>query len=495
MSRPTANLPTWTLPMILIGLVVVSGVIVAAGWTMTRPNDAARHVDRADRTERWNDNGRARLLPSREPAETPRLAGNTRGDDRGPEDPPVRKRVPDDTSDGWSGAIVLRRSISPVAPADPALEAPTPTNAKDPPLKSPLRWNVEKPAGGIGLIMPIEVAKIDDGSIPFTVRRLQFPDGKPEKLRLAVTPVMHDDLGSILTTMGPGYAFTQLRKADVFSFDVMKKHDVVFLTCADMYVQDFQAASALRKFVANGGTLYASDLRGDLLLAAFPEFRMKIALLPGVPQKVDASVVDDGLRSFLNRKTIPLSFDAPDWRPASFDPAKVTVCLKSEYRDNQGRAVQAPLLVKFRHQKGTVIFTSFHHTKNDSEIVRKLLDFLVFATVNARSEARLRDLMHRYHFSLHEMRPAAVNPDMKIEGTYQHQGGGLQIALGFENLGARLKLTLRSPSSKTIEHVDQGLYIIEIPKAEPGLWRYEVTPLELPHRNFPILIAVGSVRS
>ena len=79
--------------------------------------------------------------------------------------------------------------------------------------------------------------------------------------------------------------------------------------------------------------------------------------------------------------------------------------------------------------------------------------------------------------------------------TYEHQAGDLQIALGFESLGARLKLTLRSPSGRIVEHTDQGLYVIEIPAAEPGLWRYMVTPLELPYANFPIIVAVGAAKS
>ena len=84
--------------------------------------------------------------------------------------------------------------------------------------------------------------------------------------------------------------------------------------------------------------------------------------------------------------------------------------------------------------------------------------------------------------------------DRKAEGTCRHEGGGLQIALGFENQGAKLKLTLRSPSGPTVEYEDQGLYLIEVPKAEAGVWQYTVTPIELPHANFPILVAVGKAK-
>jgi len=87
-----------------------------------------------------------------------------------------------------------------------------------------------------------------------------------------------------------------------------------------------------------------------------------------------------------------------------------------------------------------------------------------------------------------------VAPERKIKAAFDHQGGGLQIALGFEHAGAKLKLTLRSPGGQTIEHVDHGLYLIEIPKAEAGLWRYTITPIELPYANFPMIVAVGAAK-
>src|SRR5207253_610917 len=122
------------------------------------------------------------------------------------------------------------------------------------------------------------------------------------------------------------------------------------------------------------------------------EFRARMPVLPGVPQNVEASVVDPGLQSYLGHKTIPLCFEADSWRPAAFDGTKVEVCLRGTYRNQLGQTKLAPLLVKFRVQKGTVIFTSFHHAKNDGAIVRKLLDYLIFTTVNARSETRVKEL-------------------------------------------------------------------------------------------------------
>ncbi len=382
-------------------------------------------------------------------------------------------------------------------PGSPQREQGAPKEQGSP--KAPINWAVEAAAPSkraeTNLIVPIEVARIEQDNLHFTLRRLKFPDGDPRPLKLAVTPFMHDDVAGLLKSMGAGYRYTTIRNEDTWSFMTLRNFDVVFLTCADMNLQDFQAAMPLRKYVEAGGTLYASDLRGDLLMAAFPEYRTRFPHLPGVAQSLEANVIDKGLQAHLGRKTIPLHFDAANWRPASFDASKATVCLKGAYRNNLGETWSAPLLVKFRAGKGTVIFTSFHHSRNDNAIVQKLLEYLVFSSVSARSEARVKELMLRSQFAAEDLRPAFVSADRKAEGSCRHEGETLQIALGFENQGAKLKLTLRSPSGKIVEHEDQGLYLIEIPQAEAGVWQYTVTPSELPHANFPILIAVGKPKN
>jgi hypothetical protein len=491
-ARHDEALPGWLAPALLAGLIAVGGVIALVGWLAMSPDQrAVGDAELAARTEAAP--AVETPAPASEQTPVPTPEPNAIVEPAPRDEIVLQRRMPVGDAPGPNAVASIDRQGDP-EPAPPKLKTPAPEEKK-PALIAPLQWTLE-PADsrGMYLIMPIEIAKVENTSIPYTVRRLKLSGDAPRQLRLAVTPVMHDDLGSVLTSMGDGYRFAQLRKEDVFNYDMLRKYDVVFLTCADLYAQDFQAAGPLRKFVMNGGTLYASDLRGDLLQAAFPEYRSLAPVLPGVPQNVEASVVEPGLRSYLGRRSIPLQFEAPDWRPPPFDPAKVTVCLRGTYRNNRGDALIMPLLVKFNMQKGTVIFTSFHHTKNDSAVVRKLLDYLVFASVSARSEARVRELMQRSKFSAHELRPVVLNSADAIEGTYEHTAGGLQIACGFENLGARVKVTLRSPGGQVIEHAEEGLYLIEVPKAEPGVWRYTVTPLELPYGNFPIIVAVGGGR-
>lgn len=342
------------------------------------------------------------------------------------------------------------------------------------------------------LEMPLAAASKAPTELHYSVRRLRLDGGPTKALRLGVTTAGHDDVGTILSKMGEGYRYIKLQNQDLLSYSKLCNFDVLFLNCIDLYAHDFQATLPLRKFVEQGGTIYASDLRGDQVLAAFPEFRARQPLFPGVPQVVEATVVDAGLQAYLGKKKIPLNFDAPSWRPAAFDPNKVTVCLTGEYRNQLGQSQTAPLLVKFRVHQGTVIFTSYHHSQKDSDAVKNVLDYLVFASVNARSEARLRSLLKNHDFTATQMRPAALTMNQPMSLAYQHTGGGLHVALGFESTGARLKLTLRSPSGQTIEHEDDGIFLIDVPNAVEGDWQYTVTPLDLPYANFPVVVAVGT---
>ncbi|MBI2804372.1 MAG: hypothetical protein HYX68_05230 [Planctomycetes bacterium] len=474
-EEPNASLEPWLIWPILSGLIVACGLIVLVGWGLTKPAEVTARAP-----ARRSMSGR--LAPRTMTLVVARTVTTKAKTDLGldQEDPPPEP-------------VLLRRRLPDSMDALPVESMRPPTKAAAAPL---VRWQAEPaPSRYANLILPIEMATMESATIPHRVRRLKLADQPVKALRLAVTPTAHDDLGSLLTKMGDGYRFTTLGRAGTRSLASLQKYDVVFLTCSDLYPKDFQAVGPLRKFVEQGGTVYASDLYGDLLVAAFPEFRARVRVLPGVPQTVDAYVVESAMQSYLGRRVLPLNFEAGDWRPAPFDPAKVTVCLRGLYRNNLGQTQTAPLLVKFRCEKGQVIFTSFHHTRNDAQVVRNVLDYLIFAAVNARSEARLNDLMKQCGFAAASVRLAHLSFGKTLQSTHRHAGGGLQMALGFEHAGAELKLTLRAPGGRTLFHQSKGLFLLEIPAAEAGEWSWTVTPTQLPHANFPVLIAIGSARA
>jgi hypothetical protein len=476
-NKSKTGFPAWILIPILAGLVTFSGLIVTIGWLIAAP------VGPPAATE----TSAAPVMPSaiQEVPTTPEL-----------EEVPPTPRVP----------IVLPRRMPvshrdealPLLPSEPT-RGHTPQELKRAP-KTEMHWMLEKLAPAkngapSNLMLPIEIAKMPDAAIPYNVRRLSLPGEAPKPLKLAITPFVHDDIARLLNDLGQGQRCVSIPKLNLQSMEILKLYDVVFLTCAELYTQDFQATAFLRKFVERGGTLYASDLQYDRIVRAFPEFQSKQPALPGVQQDIEAVVTDKGLEAYLGHKKIPLSFDAPDWRAASFDPAKATVCLMGTYRDTLGKTGVAPLLVKFRHGEGTVIFTSFHHSRNETPTVRKMLEYLALAPLNARNEARIHEMMRRSDFTPDDLRPLLLHAGKAMRQTYHHTGGGIQVALGFEHVGAKIKLTLRAPNGNTIEHEGEGLYLIEVPNAERGAWQCTITPIELPGRSLPMLNAIGRMKS
>ena len=81
--------------------------------------------------------------------------------------------------------------------------------------------------------------------------------------------------------------------------------------------------------------------------------------------------------------------------PAGTRPIRkrqATFYLRGNYRPKTGgERVTAPLLAKVPFGRGTIIFTSFHNEKVNSELETKLLKFLVFAAVTAKETAAAQE--------------------------------------------------------------------------------------------------------
>ena len=67
----------------------------------------------------------------------------------------------------------------------------------------------------------------------------------------------------------------------------------------------------------------------------------------------------------------------------------------------------------------------------------------------------------------------------------------LQFVLGFEDGGARLRLTVVGPDGTRLEKEGGATFTIDAPAAAAGQWHYTVTPLAVPYANFPFSLTVG----
>lgn len=341
------------------------------------------------------------------------------------------------------------------------------------------------------------------------------------KKRIGITPVFFDDMGKLLTSLGAGYKYKEIDLDELLDPATFDEFDIIFLTCGDASkswlgakIRDAERGresfkvkpevqerlrTNLRYFVERGGTLYASDWRFRLLANAFSE-RINWSQIEGgkegAKQQLLAKVVDPDLQELLG-SNIELDFEEPGWYPSAFRGSEMTTYLEGTYRTLGGEEATAPLLVKFPFGDagGSVIFTSFHNEKQNSELEMKLLKFLVFATVTAHQDHTITRRLIKGGFSpSSKSLLSASSESPSVTRTYKcEKAGPLQFVLGFGDEGARLKLTITSPDGKdTYEAVKDTTFLIDIPDAAVGEWKYTVTAVKVPYANFPFSLTIGA---
>ncbi|HVX14596.1 MAG TPA: hypothetical protein VHC22_25640 [Pirellulales bacterium] len=374
----------------------------------------------------------------------------------------------------------------------------------------------------LGLVFAIDRKQPPADNSDAAVQLRTVPDETPSepppperKLRLGVTPPAggYDNMGRLLKSLGEGYKYTAFDLEDLRDQEKIGDYDVVFLTCsgvpltwlkerigaseragADDYTGNEevlqQVADNLRHFVEQGHTLYASDLHYRLVAKAFPEIARELAR--GKVQDLNAEVVDDGLRELIGGE-MPLKFDQAGWFPAGFEGQDVTVYLRGKYTTDGGAEQSASFMVRFPIHDGTVIFTSFHNEKQNSETELKLLRYLVFSAVTAEVETKVERTMVQGGFSpaKKNLFSASAGEPSATSVYHSDKGGHLQFVLGFQNAGAELKLTVEGPDGKKQEKQGTSTITIDLTDAAAGDWKYTVTAIKLPNENFPFTVTVG----
>jgi hypothetical protein len=337
------------------------------------------------------------------------------------------------------------------------------------------------------------------------------------QLRLGVTPPAGgwDNMARLLDSLGEGYKYVLFPLEDLRDSKKIAEYDVIFLTCsglplswlgerigaserpgAERYTGNEkvlqEVADNLRGFVERGGTLYASDKHYMLVARAFPNFAQTASALEGKKQHVNAEVIDPGLREMIGGE-MPLDFDLDGWFPAAFAGEEVTAYMRGHYQTETGGEQQSPLLVRFPVHDGTVIFTSFHNEKQNSETELKLLRYLVFSAVTAEVETKVQRTMVQGGFSpaKKNLFSASAGEPSATSVYHAEKAGHLQFVLGFQSAGAQLKLTVVGPDGHQHEEQGSSTITIDLPDAVAGDWKYTVTAIKLPNENFPFTVTVG----
>ena len=149
--------------------------------------------------------------------------------------------------------------------------------------------------------------------------------------------------------------------------------DILFLNCG---TSDYIDTEKLKRFVENGGCLYASDLTSSHVSTAFPgmiEYNNN-----GSVCKIKTDVVDPELRQ-ITGDSIDVTFDLGSW--SVLDSVKGDVLLRGAKNTKYSGK---PIMVSFKYGQGKVFYTSFHNHKQASEKERMLLQLLLMKQVGAK---------------------------------------------------------------------------------------------------------------
>jgi hypothetical protein len=338
----------------------------------------------------------------------------------------------------------------------------------------------------------------------------------PKPLRLAVIPetAEFDDMGRLLDTLGDAYGYRRVGFNDLLEADTLRQYDIVFVTCSGL-PEDWlgaaaggqlrgaslrmpnpetfaRAKAAVRAFVAAGGTLYVSDMHFGIIAECFPEFVDRSLVARGAPQTVRAEVIDPGLREQIG-DTIELTFDQEGWAAAALSGEGMIVYLQGTFTTADGKATKSPLLVKFPHGQGNVVFTSFHNEKQNSEKEKQLLKYLVFSAVTAGVDAEAGRQMAKGGFSATKKNLFSASREAEaVSQAYENKSvADLQFVLAFPDQGATLELAVTGPDGTTARQQGTSTITIDVPAAAVGVWTYSIRAVKVPSANFPFTITVG----
>lgn len=317
-----------------------------------------------------------------------------------------------------------------------------------------------------------------------------------QRMKIAVTPAGFDDIGAVLASMGKGFVYEDITSDDLCDPEILDRFSVVFINCSEECLDYAQEASeSLRRFVRQGGALYASDWAATHIREAFTG-AVTFSDEGGEEGTIVARVTDPGLFEILG-PSLELNFDLGGWKAVDQASRKARVYLRGSYPLEDGESEEdKPLLVSSNHGEGHVIYTAFHNEPQLSEKERQLLRFLVLKPVTAAVSRATTRLVATERLSAEKETVASISlgESSPIYKYTVSAGVNVKIFLNWRGRQANLQLKVYSPDGRLCRQAHSGSPPIgvSIPNAPAGVWQYQVTGLAVPYASFPYVLTVAT---
>lgn len=312
--------------------------------------------------------------------------------------------------------------------------------------------------------------------------------------RFLVSPWGFDNISEVLKKLGPGFEHETISWRSLKSHEAVVRCDVLFVNCAFRFVLGYgkKVAPALRRFVEQGGTLYASDWAVAGVQAAFPE--MVEYDMEGKSGRIPCTVVDRGLQEIVGKK-LDIHFDTSWWRMTKVNSA-VRVYLEAAIE--KGPHQRLPIIVGFKYGRGNVLCTGFHNKAQVSEQESRLLRFLILQPILARAAADTAQVIQGQQSGPGKEIFGTVDRG-KVSQPFVFEAEtvvGLLCYVNWSGAGV-LRLTVKDPVGKVHfeRETDRPPLGCEISRTVAGRWTFQVTAVNVPFDNFPYVLTVASSSS
>jgi hypothetical protein len=319
------------------------------------------------------------------------------------------------------------------------------------------------------------------------------PAAGVETKLLAVSADGFDRINTSLDELGAGYRYEIIDDETLRDLAKLRRFEAVFLACADVGEPPENLPKVLHDYVTGGGTLYASDLRFDVLALTFPEVVDAASVAQGVPQDVRGAVTSPELRDLLGPEVL-LQFKSERWRTAAFRGEDVSVLLKGQLKTTAGVTIEAPLAVRFPIGKGAVIFTSFHSEGRISDVESRLMKFLALKAVTSAAEVRLTESLADAGFTTRALAAVAADTGAppRAHAVQLEKPSPLKIQLEPARTGAIFRLEVIDPDGKATTKEGESKLAIDLADAKAGRWQFRASVERAPYPSFPAVVLAAT---
>lgn len=312
--------------------------------------------------------------------------------------------------------------------------------------------------------------------------------GVPEA-PIALTTPGCDAIAMALEQLGHRYSLVGLEALG--DYDAMRAYTSLFVNSSHAIAGiAVDAAPVLERFVREGGVAYVSGSAYVLLEQAFPG-QIAFAGHTGRPEDVSGMILDPGMAAYLGHSNVELSFDEAPWVPV--DAVSPGVRVFAEGGANLGGGRSRPLVVAFRHGKGTVFYTSFHHALPGS-LGARLLEYVALAVISQPLASQLGDAMTEAGYDVVRDVRAVIRSAEDYALAHEVQDGQrLMVGVHWpSHEGVVMRLSILGLDGTLLGEVQGTDPPLLVPIADVADARqYVVSAADVPQRAVEYVMAIG----